>query len=376
VNHPEPIGLVDLTTHRKSIGDRIDAALMRVISHGHFVMGPEVHRLEADLAQYSGAASAITCGNGTDALVLALRALGAGPGDGVIVPAFSFVASAEAPALVGATPVFVDVDPETWCIDPSGIEAGLKAVRSAGLRPKAAIAVDMFGQPADYPNLWAATSDSGLPLIADAAQSFGGTIDGSRVGNLAPITTTSFFPTKPFGCYGDGGAVLVQDAGFADLIASLRTHGMGSHKYDHVRVGTNSRLDTLQSAVLIEKLAVLDEDLALRRKVAARYLEMLDGRVKTQSVLSRNTSTWAQFTVRVSGPSREGIRERLKMAGIETAVHYPLPLHRQPAYLDSPAVSDLKVSEVLATEVLALPMHPWIETTDQERIVKVLLGEE
>lgn len=368
------VRLADLLTHRASIGDQIDSALMKVISHGHFIMGPEVKQLEADLVQYCGASSAVTCGNGTDALVLALRALGVGVGDGVIVPAFTFAASAEAPALVGATPVFVDVDPETWCIDPSGIKAGLDAARSAGLIPRAVIAVDLFGQPADYRRLQVVTSESGLFLVADAAQSFGGTREGLRVGSLAPVTATSFFPTKPLGCYGDGGAVFTQDPELANVVASLRTHGMGDHKYDHVRVGTNSRLDTIQAAVLIEKLAVLDEELKLRQEAAGRYLEMMDGELETQSVLSGSTSTWAQFAVRVDGSSRERIRERLSTVGVETAVHYPLPLNRQPAFREFPTATNLGVSELLATEVLALPLHPWIEPTEQERVVEALLG--
>ena len=368
------VRIADLLTHRASIGDQIDSALMKVISHGHFIMGPEVKQLEADLVQYCGASSAVTCGNGTDALVLALRALGVGVGDGVIVPAFTFAASAEAPALVGATPVFVDVDPETWCIDPSGIKAGLDAARSAGLIPRAVIAVDLFGQPADYRRLQVVTSESGLFLVADAAQSFGGTREGLRVGSLAPVTATSFFPTKPLGCYGDGGAVFTQDPELANVVASLRTHGMGDHKYDHVRVGTNSRLDTIQAAVLIEKLAVLDEELKLRQEAAGRYLEMMDGELETQSVLSGSTSTWAQFAVRVDGSSRERIRERLSTVGVETAVHYPLPLNRQPAFREFPTATNLGVSELLATEVLALPLHPWIEPAEQERVVEALLG--
>ncbi|MCX8214988.1 MAG: DegT/DnrJ/EryC1/StrS family aminotransferase [SAR202 cluster bacterium] len=368
------VRIADLLTHRASIGDQIDSALMKVISHGHFIMGPEVKQLEADLVQYCGASSAVTCGNGTDALVLALRALGVGVGDGVIVPAFTFAASAEAPALVGATPVFVDVDPETWCIDPSGIKAGLDAARSAGLIPRAVIAVDLFGQPADYRRLQVVTSESGLFLVADAAQSFGGTREGLRVGSLAPVTATSFFPTKPLGCYGDGGAVFTQDPELANVVASLRTHGMGDHKYDHVRVGTNSRLDTIQAAVLIEKLTVLDEELKLRQEAAGRYLEMMDGELETQSVLSGSTSTWAQFAVRVDGSSRERIRERLSTVGVETAVHYPLPLNRQPAFREFPTATNLGVSELLATEVLALPLHPWIEPAEQERVVEALLG--
>lgn len=368
------VRLADLLTHRASIGDQIDSALMKVISHGHFIMGPEVKQLEADLVQYCGASSAVTCGNGTDALVLALRALGVGVGDGVIVPAFTFAASAEAPALVGATPVFVDVDPETWCIDPSGIKAGLDAARSAGLIPRAVIAVDLFGQPADYRRLQVVTSESGLFLVADAAQSFGGTREGLRVGSLAPVTATSFFPTKPLGCYGDGGAVFTQDPELANVVVSLRTHGMGDHKYDHVRVGTNSRLDTIQAAVLIEKLTVLDEELKLRQEAAGRYLEMMDGELETQSVLSGSTSTWAQFAVRVDGSSRERIRERLSTVGVETAVHYPLPLNRQPAFREFPTATNLGVSELLATEVLALPLHPWIEPAEQERVVEALLG--
>jgi dTDP-4-amino-4,6-dideoxygalactose transaminase len=368
------VRIADLLTHRASIGDQIDSALMKVISHGHFIMGPEVKQLEADLVQYCGASSAVTCGNGTDALVLALRALGVGVGDGVIVPAFTFAASAEAPALVGATPVFVDVDPETWCIDPRGIKAGLDAARSAGLIPRAVIAVDLFGQPADYRRLQVVTSESGLFLVADAAQSFGGTREGLRVGSLAPVTATSFFPTKPLGCYGDGGAVFTQDPELANVVASLRTHGMGDHKYDHVRVGTNSRLDTIQAAVLIEKLTVLDEELKLRQEAAGRYLEMMDGELETQSVLSGSTSTWAQFAVRVNGSSRERIRERLSTVGVETAVHYPLPLNRQPAFREFPTATNLGVSELLATEVLALPLHPWIEPAEQERVVEALLG--
>lgn len=335
-------------------------------------MGPEVAEVEKRLATFSGTAKAVSCANGTDALVLVLLALGIGRGDAVFVPSFTFVATVEAVRLVGATPVFVDVDQETFNLSAASLVEALDVIRAKGdLRARAVIAVDLFGQPADYFAINKVAAAHKLNVIADAAQSFGASVAGVRVGRLTGVTTTSFFPAKPLGCYGDGGAVLTDDAELAQVIASLRNHGQGSDRYDNVRVGLNSRLDTLQAAILVEKLKIFDDELTRRQAVANRYQEGLAGAVDLQRIAPDALSSWAQFTLVLDG--RDDLRDRLQARGIPTAVYYPKPNHLQAPYGDAPrAPNGLPVTEYLQTRVVSLPMHPYITADSQDRIIEAI----
>ncbi|MBF0268017.1 MAG: DegT/DnrJ/EryC1/StrS family aminotransferase [Alphaproteobacteria bacterium] len=367
----ERIEFIDLNAQRNRIAGRIESAIMRVLEHGQFIMGPEVKQFEKELAAYAGVQHAVTCANGTDALVLALMALGIGPGDAVLVPSFTFVATAEAPVLVGATPVLVDVDPQTFNIDPGSLERSIAFARKFSLKPRAIIPVDLFGLPADYAAIAALAEREGMTILSDAAQSFGGMQHGKRVGGLAPITTTSFFPAKPLGCYGDGGAILTDDDALAEILRSLRVHGKGRDKYDNVRIGQNSRLDTLQAAILIEKLAILEDEMARRQIVAERYVRKLAGVVETQAIPSGHQSAWAQYTIK--HPDRDRLAKSLKESGIPTAIYYPTPLHLQTAYRNFPAdPAGLRVCEKLSAEVLSLPMHPYLDEMVQDRIVAAI----
>jgi dTDP-4-amino-4,6-dideoxygalactose transaminase len=369
----KPIAFVDLAAQRRRLEGRIEAAVKRVIGHGRFIMGPEVAEFERRLGAYSGAAQAVTCASGTDALTLALMALGCGAGEAVFVPGFTFAASAEAAALLGATPVFVDVEAESFNMDPASLAAAVEEAKRTGLRPKAVIPVDLFGRPADYDAIAAVAEDAAMSVVADAAQSFGARYRGRAVGTLGRLAATSFFPSKPLGCYGDGGALLTDDADLASIVRSLRVHGMGEHKYDTRRIGVNSRLDTLQAAVLLEKLAVFDEEIKARQTIAARYGEVLKGVVRTPSVVNEVTSAWACYTVLVENGDRDQVAARLKEAGVPTAVYYPKSLHRQPAYADFPAAPEgLPVADRLAGQVLSLPMHPYLDAETQDRIAQAL----
>jgi dTDP-4-amino-4,6-dideoxygalactose transaminase len=368
----EAIPFIDLAAQRRRIAPEIDAAIARVLDRGAFINGPDVAVFETKLAAFCGARFAISCGNGTDALQLALMAKGIGRGDAVIVPDFTFTATAEAVALVGATPVFVDVQATDFNIDVGALEAGLRVAKGKGLISRAVISVDLFGLSADYDALNGFCDANDLFLIADAAQSFGATFRGRKVGTLAPITTTSFFPAKPLGCYGDGGALLTDDAELAAVLKSLRGHGQGVDKYDNVRIGMNSRLDTLQAAILNCKLDIFADEIEQRQVVAARYTEALGNRVITPTVPSDSISVWAQYSVRISNEDRDDAAARLKASGIPTAVYYPKPLHRQTAYRHFPAAGELVVSDRLSTEVLSLPMHPYLDEAMQARIVAAL----
>lgn len=370
--HP-PIRLNDLDAQRRRIGDAVDAAVKRVMDHGQFIMGPEVAALETALEAFCDARHVVSCSNGTDALVLALRAKSVGPGDAVIVPSFTFAASAEAVALVSASPVFADIDPGTFNLDPDSVEDAIRTARAAGLRPVAIIAVDLFGQPADYRTLTQIAEDQGLWLLADAAQSLGARYHNRPVGSLAPLTTASFFPAKPLGCYGDGGAVLTDDEETATLLRSLRVHGKGDHKYDNVRIGQNARLDTLQAAVLLEKLKIFPEEIEARNRVADRYRLGLSDLVETPSVVEGCQSVWAQYTIRVPDGRRDSLAAHLAAREISTAIYYPKPLHRQKAYENYPMASGgLPASEKAAGEVLSLPMHPYLDAESQDRVVEAL----
>jgi dTDP-4-amino-4,6-dideoxygalactose transaminase len=368
----QPIAFIDLAAQRRRIAREIDAAIAGVLERGAYISGPEVGEFERRLATFCGAKFAVACGNGTDAIQLALMAKQVGPGDAVLVPDFTFTATAEAVALVGATPIFVDVHAVDFNIDPGRLGAGLQAAHDMGLRPRALIAVDLFGLPADYDALNAFCNANDLLLIADAAQSFGATFRSRKVGSLAPITTTSFFPAKPLGCYGDGGAILTDDAELVAVLKSLRVHGQGSDKYDNVRIGMNSRLDTLQAAILMCKLDIFPDEIERRQAVAARYAEALSNRVVTPTVPGDSQSVWAQYTVRVPSGRREEVAAKLKAGGVPTAIYYPKPLHRQTAYRHFPAGGALDISDRLSGEVLSLPMHPYLDEATQDRIVAAL----
>ncbi len=362
---------IDLAAQRRAIGPVLDEAMAEVMAHGQFVLGPEVTELEARLAERAGVARAVSCASGTDALVLVLLALGIGRGDAVLVPSFTFAATAGAVALTGATPVFIDVLEDTMNLDPDTIVGGATAARANGLVPRGVIPVDLYGQPADLDEITKQADGEDLWVLADAAQSFGARYRDRPVGSLARATATSFFPSKPLGAYGDGGAVVTDDPGLADLLLSLREHGRGDHRYDIQRVGLNGRLDTLQAAVLLAKLTVFDAELAAREQIAFRYDVGLRDLVRTPTMAVARSSTWAQYTIRVA--EREVVIARLADDGVPTAVHYPIPLHRQHAYSQvGLAGGSLAVSEQLSAEVLSLPMHPYLSDVDQDRVVDAI----
>jgi len=370
----EPIEFVDLGAQRRRIGARMDEAIRRVVDHGRFILGPEVAKLEHQLAEFCGAKHVLSCANGTDALGLALMALGAGPGQAILVPSFTFAATAEVVAWFGATPIFVDVLADTFNMAPGSFEAGIATARRLGLTPAGVIPVDLFGLPADYHEILAVAEANRMWVLCDAAQSFGAVYKGSKVGTIGDLTTTSFFPAKPLGCYGDGGAVFLDDDEMMAVLKSLRVHGQGSDKYDNVRVGMNARLDTMQAAVLLEKLAIFADEIAARDRIAGRYDALLGDVVSVPEVPEGLTSVWAQYTIRLpAGCDRDALAARLKSAGIPTAVYYPKPLHIQTAYRDYPrAGNGLPVSEQLSAEVLSLPMHPYLDEATQEHIAAAL----
>ena len=368
--NPPMIPFIDVAAQRRRLGAAIDDAIARVLGHCQFILGPEVRAFEAELAKFSGAKHAVTCASGTDALVLALRARGIGPGDAVICPSFTFCATAEVAALVGATPVFIDVDAATFNIDPNKIGGAIAAAKSAGLIPKAIIPVDLFGLPADHAAIATAAKVEGLFILDDAAQGFGATFNNRRLGSFGHMTATSFFPAKPLGCYGDGGAVLTDDDAMADLLRSLRMHGQGSDRYDNVRIGLASRLDTVQAAILIEKLKIFPDEIEARDRVARRYSEGLAGAAITPTVPAGSMSVWAQYTIRVPDGRRDGLAVALKAEGIPTAIYYPIPLHRQQAYKHYPVgEGGVAVSDKLAAEVISLPMHAYLDAPTQDRII-------
>ena len=368
-----PIAFIDLAAQRRRLGSRVDDGIARVLAHGQYILGPEVTELEKQLAEFAGAKHAITCANGTDAIQLVLMALGIGPGDAVFVPGFTFVATAEVVGLVGATPIFVDVDRDSFNISLDSLKDAIPEAKRKGLKPRAVIAVDLYGQPADYAAIRAIAEAHGLAVIADAAQSFGGAFEGRRVGVLTSFTTTSFYPAKPLGCYGDGGAILTDDDAGAELLKSLRYHGKGDHQYNNVRIGMNSRLDTVQAAILIPKLEIFAEEISAREAVAQRYAKGLQDVAKVPRVRAGAQSAWAQYTLVVEG--RDGLVAACKAGGVPTAVHYPIPLHRQTGYAAFPtAPGGLPNCEWLAQRVVSLPMHPYLEAEIQDRIISVIRG--
>jgi dTDP-4-amino-4,6-dideoxygalactose transaminase len=376
-----PIEFIDLGAQRRRIGARMEEAILRVVRHGKYIMGPEIAVLERQLSDFCGARHTISCSNGTDALALGLMARGVKPGEAVLCPSFTFAATAEVVAWLGATPVFVDVLEDTFNMDAASLEAGIASAKKLGLKPVAVIPVDLFGQPADYDRIAPIARAHGLWIMADAAQSFGAVYKGRKVGTIGDIVTTSFFPAKPLGCYGDGGAIFFADNALVEPMKSLRVHGQGVDKYDNVRIGMNGRLDTMQAAVLIEKLAVLAEEIDKRQTVARRYDAALGGIAITPTVMKDCLSVWAQYTLRFPGGKgaaaeavasrRDAIAAKLKSAGVPTAIYYPKPLHRQVAYKNYPVAGNgLPVSDRIAAEVLSLPMHPYLDDATQGRIVE------
>lgn len=367
------IQFIDLQAQRAIIGERMNKAIEDVLEHGRYIMGPEVATFESQLAKFGDVEHAIGCGNGTDALQLAMMAWGIGEGDTVFCPSFTFAATAEMIAITGASPVFVDVLPDTFNMDPAHLELAISEVLDKGeLTPKAVIVVDLFGQIAGYQSIRKITDKYGLKLVSDAAQGFGSSWNGKQAGELADIVTTSFFPAKPLGCYGDGGAVLTNDSGLANFIKSLRVHGKGTDKYDNVNIGINSRLDTLQAAILIEKLAIFADEIDKRNKIAARYKEALAGFVTVPHVPDGVISTWAQYTI--LSQNRDALQKALGEKNVPSVVYYGKPLHLQTAYRDYPVGGNgLPVTDRLQNEVLSLPMHPYLDDDIQDYIIESVI---
>lgn len=354
---------IDLKVQQERIKAKIDAGIQKVLTHGQYILGPEVTELEEKLAAYTGAKYCISCANGTDALQIAQMALGIGVGDEVITPGFTYIATAETVALLGAKPVYVDVDPKTYNLDVNKLEAVITP------RTKAIIPVSLYGQCADFDAINQVAQKYNLPVIEDAAQSFGATYKGRKSCNLSTISCTSFFPSKPLGCYGDGGAIFTNDEELATVIRQIARHGQ-DRRYHHIRVGVNSRLDTLQAAILLPKLEILEDEILARNVVAENYNDLFNaaGIMTTPFVEEHNRCAWAQYTIQVE--NRAEVQEKLKAQGIPTAVHYPIPLNKQPAVAD--AQVSLPVGDRIAECVMSLPMHPYLTVEEQQVIVESL----
>jgi dTDP-4-amino-4,6-dideoxygalactose transaminase len=371
-----PIPFNDVAAQRRRLGRAIDDAIARVLAHCQFIQGPEVRALEAELAAFAGARHVIGCASGTDALLLVLMAWGVGPGDAVICPDFTFCATAEMVALLGATPVFADVQAETFNLDPDSLRRAVATAKQLGLKPRAVIPVDLFGLPADHDGIAAVAAEHGLAVLDDAAQAFGAAYRGRKLGALATATATSFFPAKPLGCYGDGGAVFTDDDALAARIRSLRVHGEGVDKYDAARIGITGRLDSIQAAVLLEKLKIFADEIAARDRTAARYSAGLADVATVPRVGNESTSVWAQYTIRLAPGRRDKLAAALKSQGIPTAIYYAKPLHRQQAYCGFPLVDGgTPVTERLCDEVISLPMHAYLEPPVQDRIIAAVRRE-
>jgi dTDP-4-amino-4,6-dideoxygalactose transaminase len=370
----EPVPFIDLAAQRRRLGKSIDEAVSRVIGHCQFINGPEVTQLEAALAAFSGAMHVVSCASGTDALLMVLMAKGVGRGDAVLCPSFTFCATGEAVALTGATPVFVDVDEASFNLDAASLKRGIATAKQLGLNPVAVIPVDLFGQSADHDAIAAIAEAEGLFVLDDAAQAFGASYKGRRLGTFGLATATSFFPAKPLGCFGDGGAIFTDDAELAATLRSVRVHGQGSDKYDNVRLGLTGRLDTMQAAILIEKLRIFEDEIAARNKVAERYAQGLGNVVAVPQLSSGCTSVWAQYTIRLpKGCDRDGFAATLKARGIPTAIYYPKSMHQQTAYRDFPvADGGLPACENLSGDVISLPMHAYLDGPTQDRVIQAV----
>lgn len=371
------IVFIDLDAQQQRIKPQIDTRIQAVLAHGNYIMGPEVRELEEGLEAFCGAKHALTCANGTDALHLALLAIGAKSGDAVFCPSFTFAATAEIVPHVGATPVFVDVEIDSFNMSVESLKRAIKHARSLGLRPAGVIPVDLFGQAADYNPIEAIARENGMWIIADSAQGFGAKYHGKTTGSIGDIATTSFFPAKPLGCYGDGGALFTSNDELAASIGSLRVHGKGTDKYDNVRIGVNSRLDTLQAAILLEKLAIYPGEIRLRQTIAERYTQALQETFFVPRVNDGCSSVWAQYTLRAkSSEHRLAAMERLKLAKIPSVVYYPLPLHQQTAYAQFPSdPAGLPISAQHSQTVFSLPMHPYLTPHDQALIIDTLTSD-
>lgn len=357
------MNFIDLVAQQDRIKDQLNANIQKVLNHGQYILGPEVHELEEKLAEYTGAKYCITCANGTDALQIAQMAFDIGPGDEVITPGFTYIATAETVAVLGAKPIYVDINPKTYNLDVEQLEAAITP------RTKAIIGVSLYGQCADYDAINAIAAKHNIPVIEDAAQSFGATYKDKKSCNLTTIACTSFFPSKPLGCYGDGGAIFTNDKELAKIIRQIARHGQ-DRRYHHIRVGVNSRLDTLQAAILLPKLEILDDEMQARQHVAETYNQLFTeaGITTIPFIEAHNQSAWAQYTIQVD--NRDEVQAKLKEQGIPTAVHYPIPLNKQPAVADSNAV--LPVGDAVAERVMSLPMHPYLEFANQFSIVEAL----
>ena len=369
-----PIPFIDLQAQRRRIGEPLNHAIRAAVEGGQWILGPQVAELEKRLAEFAGVRYCITCANGTDALLIVLRAWNIGLGDAVFVPAFTFAASAEVIALVGAEPVFVDVVDDTYNMDAASLEAAISLVKAQGrLTPRAVMPVDLFGQPADYRAIEPIVRREKLKMLCDTAQGFGGMIDGRRTGSIGDAAATSFFPAKPLGCYGDGGAVFTDDAELDALLRSIRMHGQGSNRYENVRIGVNSRLDTIQAAILIEKLKVFPREIEMREAVARRYNEAFSASnvIKLPKLIAGSSSTWAQYTVQV--PSRETFQASLREFGVPTAVYYPVPLSQQKGYSNFTSVPT-PASDRISRAVVSLPMHPDLDEPTQNRIIEAVFA--
>ena len=372
----KPIAFVDLQAQQQRIREKIETRINAVLDHGQYIMGAEVQELEQALAAHAQCRHVISCSSGTDALMLGLLAYDVKPGDGVIVPSFTFAATAEVLPCMGAVPIFADIDPDTFNLDANKLDAALLAAKNAGIPVVGIISVGLFGQPADMTaiNNWA--GQKGVWVMDDGAQSFGGGWQDAPVGSLAPITTTSFFPAKPLGCYGDGGAVFTDDDDYAALMRSIRFHGMGAERYIHERIGMTARLDTIQAAVLLEKLAIFPEELDARQSIAASYTERLGNAVQTPFVHPDAKSSWAQYCIKLpTGINRDALQKTLLEKGIPTAVYYPMGMHQQGPYEDFPiAVDGLPNTDDCCGRTLALPFHPYLDEKTQAFIIESLLS--
>ncbi|MEJ6066175.1 DegT/DnrJ/EryC1/StrS aminotransferase family protein [Psychrobacter sp. 16-Bac2893] len=354
---------IDLVAQQDRIKDKLNANIQKVLAHGQYILGPEVHELEEKLSAYTGAKYCITCANGTDALQIAQMAFGIGPGDEVITPGFTYIATAETVAVLGAKPIYVDINPKTYNLDVKQLEAAITP------RTKAIIAVSLYGQCADFDAINAIAAKYNIPVIEDAAQSFGASYKGKKSCNLTTVACTSFFPSKPLGCYGDGGAIFTNDEALATVIRQIARHGQ-DRRYHHIRVGVNSRLDTLQAAILLPKLEILDDEMQARQRVAETYNHLFTeaGITTIPFIEAHNQSAWAQYTIQVD--NRDEVQAKLKEEGIPTAVHYPIPLNKQPAVADTNAV--LPVGDAIAERVMSLPMHPYLIQDEQNIIVNLV----
>ncbi len=367
---------IDLAAQQARIKNDVDARIALVLDHGAYILGPEVHDLEITLAQRTGVAHAISCSSGSDALILALLGLGLRPGQGVIVPSFTFAASAEAMPVLGAIPVFAEVDGATFNLDPDGLPAALSAAKSQNIEVVGIMSVGLFGQPADITRISAFAETHGLWLLDDAAQSFGSTWKGQKTGTFGQVTATSFFPAKPLGCYGDGGAIFTNDDKIAEIVTSCRVHGQGRDKYENERIGMTARLDTIQAAILLSKLTIFTDELDARQYNAERYEALLINQVETPSLSPDATSSWAQYVIKLpEGTDRNAVQDHMKKKGVPTAVYYPRPIHTQPPYSRFPvAEGGLGVTEKLARTVLALPMHPYLTEDQQKQVADALVS--